>query len=57
MNYKPGLQRRIILHLTDMDINAKLMAKEIKMWIWGFDTINELLDIFAKPKIVRVTGL
>ena len=57
MNYKPGLQRRIILHLTDMDINAKLMAKEIRMWIWGFDTINELLDIFAKPKIVRVTGL
>ncbi len=54
MNYKPGLQRRIILHLTDMDINAKLMAKEIKMWIWDIDTINELLDIFGKQRIVRI---
>jgi hypothetical protein len=37
-----------------MDINATLMAKEMKMWIWDFDTLNELLDIFGKQKIVRI---
>lgn len=52
--YKPKLQRRIVLPLNDMDINAKLMAKEVKMWIWDFDTVNELLDIFGKQKIVRI---
>ena len=57
MKYKPNLQRRIILYLTDMDINAKLMAKELKIWIWDFDIINEFLDIFAKPKIVRINKL
>ncbi len=54
MKYKPNLQRRIIIPLNDMEINARLMAKEIKMWIWELDEINELLDIFGKHKIVRV---
>ena len=54
MRYKPGLQRRIILPFDGMDINATIMAKEMKMWIWGFDTANELLDIFGRERIVRV---
>jgi hypothetical protein len=54
IRYKPKLQRRIIISLEDMDINAKLMAKEMKMWIWDIDAINELLDIFGKQKIVSI---
>ena len=54
MKYKPKLQRRIILPFNDMDINATLMAKEMKMWIWDFDTMNELLDTFGRRKIVRI---
>jgi len=54
MRYKPGLQRRIILPLDDMDINATIMAKEMKIWIWDFDVVNELLDIFGRQKIVRI---
>lgn len=52
LRYKPNLQHRIIITLKDMDINATLMAKEMKMWIWDFDTVNELLDIFDKHKMV-----
>lgn len=55
MRYRPNLQRRIIVPFNDMDINATIMAKEMKMWIWGFDTVNELSDIFGKQKIVRLT--
>ena len=54
MKYKPNLRRRIVLPLNGMDINARLMAKEIKMWIWGIDMTNELLDLFSKQKIVRI---
>jgi hypothetical protein len=54
MKYKLSLQRRIIVPLNDMDINAKLMAKELKMWIWNLETINELLDVFGRQKIVRI---
>jgi hypothetical protein len=54
MRYKPKLQRRIILPLGNMAINATLMAKEMKMWIWDFDTLNELLDIFGRQRIVSI---
>jgi len=54
MKYKPNLQRRVILPLGDMDMNARLMAKELKMWIWDLDTINEVFDIFGRQRIVRI---
>lgn len=54
MKYKPNLHRRILLALNDIDINAKIMAKEMKMWIWDLETANELLDIYCKQKIARI---
>ena len=52
--YKPNLQRRIILPLFGMDINATLMAKELKMWLWNLDIVNELMDIYGKTKIANI---
>ncbi len=57
MQYKPHLQRHIILPLQDMEINAKIIAKELRMWIFDFDTVNELLDMFGKQMIVRINRL
>ncbi|MEA3305623.1 MAG: hypothetical protein U9R52_02295, partial [Candidatus Omnitrophota bacterium] len=54
LKYKPNLQRRIILSLGGIDMNAMLMAKETKTWIWGIETTNDLLDLFGKQKIIRV---
>ncbi|MBN1871487.1 MAG: ATP-binding protein [Candidatus Omnitrophica bacterium] len=54
LRYKPQLQRRIILPLFGMDINATLMAKEMKMWLWDLETVNELLDVYGKTKIINV---
>jgi len=54
IKYKPILNRRILVALNDIDINAKIMAKEIKMWLWDLDAINELLDICGRQKIVRL---
>ncbi len=54
MKYKLSLHRWIIVPLNGIEINAKLMAKEIKMWIWNIDTVNELLDIFGSQMMVRI---
>ncbi|MBL7071327.1 MAG: AAA family ATPase [Candidatus Omnitrophica bacterium] len=55
IKYKPMLSRRVIMTLDEIDINAKIMAKEMKMRIWDSDAVNELLDIYGKQKIVRIT--
>ena len=54
IKYKPILNRRILIALDEIDINAKIMAKEIKMWIWDIDSLNELLDIYGRQRIVRI---
>jgi len=54
LRYKPRLKRRILLPLDGIDINANIMAKEVKMTIWGLAEVNELLDITGRQKIVRI---
>ena len=54
LRHKPALQRRILIHLKDIDINAKIMAKEMKIWLWNLDTLNDIFDLFEKEKVVRV---
>lgn len=54
LKYKPALQRRILIHFRDIDINAKIMAKEMKIWLWNLETINNIFDLFGKEKVVRV---
>jgi hypothetical protein len=54
MKYKPALGRRILIYFGDIDINAKIMAKEMKIWLWNLDTVNNIFDMFGKEKVVRV---
>ena len=48
-----NVQRKILIALKDLDINAKLLAKEEKIWVWGLGDINLLLDLYGKPPIVK----
>ncbi len=48
-----NVQRKILIALKDLDINAKLLAKEEKIWVWGLGDINLLLDLYGKPLIVK----
>ncbi len=50
--FKPLLQRRMILALEEMDINTVLMAKEMKVLIWGPETVDEVFDIYRKHSMV-----
>lgn len=47
------VQRKILIALKGLEINAKLLAKEEKIWLWGLDELNLLLDLYGKPQIVK----
>lgn len=46
------LQRKIIVAPNGVDINATLLAKEEKIWIWDPETLNIFMAIYEKPKII-----
>ncbi len=50
--YQHKLQRKIIVILQDMDTNARLRALEEKIWMWDLNSLNQILDIFSKPRII-----
>lgn len=43
---------KIIITLKGIEENAKLLAKELKISIWDLSTLNNLLSIYGKKKIV-----
>jgi predicted transcriptional regulator len=45
------ISNKIVLSLRGMDENAKLLAKELKLSIWGISTLNDLLSLYGKSKI------
>ncbi len=50
--YRNKLQRKIIVTLKDVDANSQLKALEEKIWTWDLDSLNEIFDLFSKPRIV-----
>ncbi|PIP20645.1 MAG: hypothetical protein COX40_03630 [Candidatus Omnitrophica bacterium CG23_combo_of_CG06-09_8_20_14_all_40_11] len=50
--YRHKLQRKIIVALQDIDTNTRLRALEEKVWTWDLNNLNQLLDLFYKPRII-----
>ena len=48
---KLKLQRRILIAPFGIEMNANLMAKEERMWIWSMDEINRLMALYGKSMI------
>lgn len=46
------ISNRVIAPLNGMDENAKLLAKELRLFIWDHAAINELLGFYGKTGIV-----
>jgi len=45
--------KRILITLDEMDVNARLIAKEEKIITWDLPCINSLLEIYGRPRIVK----
>lgn len=50
--YRHKLQRKIIVALKDIDTNARLRALEEKILTWDVNSINQILDLFSKPRVI-----
>ena len=50
--YRHKLQRKIIVAFQDVDANARLRALEEKIWTWDLNNLNQILDLFYKPRVI-----
>ncbi|RKY31883.1 MAG: hypothetical protein DRP74_03890 [Candidatus Omnitrophota bacterium] len=44
--------KKIIVTINEPDSNTRLKAIEEKVWTWNLEKINQMLDLFAKPRII-----
>ncbi|MFH1622427.1 MAG: ATP-binding protein [Candidatus Omnitrophota bacterium] len=52
MQNKDRPLRRLIIGLDKTEINARLLAKEEKIFTWDIDNLNVLLDLYGKPRLI-----
>ncbi|MBU4345800.1 MAG: ATP-binding protein [Candidatus Omnitrophica bacterium] len=50
--YRHKLQRKIIVAFQDIDANARLKALEEKVLTWDLNNLNQILDLYSKPRII-----
>lgn len=50
--YRSKLQKKVIVTLRDIDVNSQLKALEEKIWTWDLNSLNQILDLFSKPRII-----
>ncbi|MCM8800811.1 MAG: hypothetical protein NC912_02190 [Candidatus Omnitrophica bacterium] len=50
--YRRKLDKKIIITLQDIDTNAQLRALEEKILTLNLENLNQLFDIFYKPRII-----
>ncbi|MDD5506692.1 MAG: hypothetical protein PHR73_08070 [Candidatus Omnitrophica bacterium] len=50
--YHHKSQRRIIVTLKEVEPNARLRALEEKVWTWDLNNLNQILDLFSKPRVI-----
>jgi hypothetical protein len=50
--YRNKLSRKIIITLQDIDANSRLKALEEKVWTWDLNNLNQVMDLFSKPRII-----
>lgn len=50
--YHHKLQRKIIIAFQDIDTNARLRALEEKILTWDVNHLNQILDLFSKPRVI-----
>ncbi|MFA5356163.1 MAG: hypothetical protein WC301_01975 [Candidatus Omnitrophota bacterium] len=50
--YRQKTQKKIIVTLEDIDSNTRLRALEEKILAWDMNKLNQLFDLFSKPRII-----
>jgi len=50
--YHHKSQRKIMVTLKDVEPNARLRALQEKIWTWDLNSLNQMLDLFSKPRVI-----
>lgn len=50
--YHHKSQRKIMITLKEVGANARLRALEEKIWAWDLNSLNQILDLFSKPRVI-----
>jgi AAA+ ATPase superfamily predicted ATPase len=45
--------KKVLVPLDGIDLNATLLAKVNKIWIWNLKSLNFIMDIYNKDKVIR----
>jgi len=44
--------RKVMVTLKEVDVNTRLRALEEKIWTWDLSSLNLILDLFSKPRVI-----
>ncbi len=50
--YHHKSQRKIMVTLKEVEPNARLRALEEKIWTWDLNSLNQMFDLFSKPRVI-----
>ncbi len=50
--YRHKLQKKIIVAFNDIDPNTQLRALEEKILTWDINNLNQIFDLFSKPRVI-----
>ncbi|MCU0651225.1 MAG: ATP-binding protein [Candidatus Omnitrophica bacterium] len=50
--FKHKLERKVLVTLSDIDQNSRLRALEEKILTWDINCLNQMFDLFSKPRII-----
>ncbi|MCX7927571.1 MAG: hypothetical protein N2606_05485 [Candidatus Omnitrophica bacterium] len=53
--FRSKLVRKIIITAKGLDPNSRLKALDENIWTWGIEHLNEMCDLFSKPRIIQTT--
>ena len=51
--FKYKIHKKVLITLRGMEVNATLLAKENKIWIWDLNSLNLLLDSYGKSPLIN----
>ncbi len=51
-HFRKEIQRKIMVALGGIELNAKLMAQEAKIQVWDLENFNALLDLYGRLKVI-----
>ncbi len=48
-----NIYRKIFISGNGMHVNAKILAKEKRIWLWSLNELNYLMQLYGKEKVIR----